>query len=173
MQIALGLWSSKSVTSMGINLIACFCVDLWTLKHTTWEAHGRRVELEKELSPTEGFTKSRGPGMSLVNQNNRKLLLINLKINGSEYQSILFEEMSGALSIFLSSRKQREERHWNQPCNFSSVIIPVTTSDRADINSQFSYFFCFPLCFPFSNHRLRWLMLIPEHDTKHSQKACC
>lgn len=33
--------------------------------------------------------------------NNRKLLLINLKINGSECQSILsFEEMSEMLSIF-------------------------------------------------------------------------
>lgn len=43
----------------------------------------------------------------------------------------------------LSSWKQQEERHWSQPCNFCSVIIPVTISDRGDINNQLPSSFCF------------------------------
>lgn len=54
--------------------------------------------------------------------------------------SSLWRDVRNTFNL-LSSRKQQEERHWNQPCNFYSVIIPVTTSDRADINSHLSYFF--------------------------------
>lgn len=54
------------------------------------EADGKMVVFKEGLSPQRGFTESRGPGKPLGStMNNRKLLLINLKINGSEYQSIL------------------------------------------------------------------------------------
>lgn len=49
----------------------------------------------------------------------------------------------------LSSRKQREERHWSQPCNFCAVIIPVTTSDRGDINNQLPSSFCLSVALVF------------------------
>lgn len=89
-----------------------------------------------------------------------------MKVNARA--SLLWRDVRNTFNL-LSSRKQREDRHWNQPCNFYSVIIPVTTSDRADINSQLSYFFCFLCVFSFASHWLWGLMVIPVHDTEHSQ----
>lgn len=79
---------------MSLNLIACFSLDLKDpgAQDLVWggTADGRRVGFKKGLSPQRGFTKSRGPEMLLGStMNNRKLLLVNLKINGSECRSIL------------------------------------------------------------------------------------
>lgn len=80
---------------MSLNLRACFSLDLkdpgaQDLVGGGGTADGRSVGFKKGLSPQRGFTKSRGPEMPLGStMNNRKLLLINLKINGSECQSIL------------------------------------------------------------------------------------
>lgn len=100
--------------------------------------------------------------------NNRKLLLINLKVTGSECQSILSLKrcQEHFQSFIFPKTVGGGERHWNEPCNFYSVIIPVTTSDRADINSQLSYFFLLFFVFVFLQHRLGWLMLTNIH-TRH------
>lgn len=80
--------------------------------------------------------------------------------------SSLWRDVRNTFNL-LSSRKQREEHHWNQPCNFCSVIIPVTTSDRADINSRLSYFFLLFFVFFFLQPQT-W---VAEANTRTRHKA--
>lgn len=72
------------------------------------EADGRRVELKKGLYPQRGSTESRGPGMSLVNHGQQEIAFNQSENKWKRMpEHLLFEEMSGTLSIFYPPENSR------------------------------------------------------------------